>query len=461
MAPTSSPFDVSPNETDRERSSADDDRPPNPFVTTSDVMNQLNKHLSELSSGGCPSSHGAGNSKLLRHQPQPQQQPRFELQKRLPDGSTVPATPDEIAAADFQAKLDQSAKFVSQLATSEDRQAWAEQQRQMGNAYFGRGDYKAAMDVYLTCLVVRESAATDFVRRTLVPILNNLAQCTLQLGMHGKTVLFCEMALEEIRNIQHGNRGVENEGKTRDEVGHSRMEDEMCQVDPIAVCKIYFKLAKAQRLSGNYREARQALNSSLDRLEQRMDEIDASSRISMDMSCSSLKPYQEAIQKEFRHLDVAEREGRKNHQRQKRAMQQMLSPAGAETDSTSSVISNIKAAGSLYGTLTPSSPRTGPRKFSTLRARKPPPLSQHSPRSVTSSASSASKRRGRSRPTTDDAPSLLSTYSQYYWWMVVRVTTFLLAILGDEEHDKDGEGWEAGQADKRDEDDKSNAKSRH
>jgi tetratricopeptide (TPR) repeat protein len=461
MAPTSSPFDVSPNETDRERSStADDDRPPNPFVTTSDVMNQLNKHLSDLSSGGCPSSHGADNSELLHHQPQPRQQPRFELQKRLPDGSTVPATPDEIAAADFRTKLDQSAKFVSQLATSEDRQAWAEQQRQMGNAYFGRGDYRAAMDVYLTCLVVRESAATDFVGRTLVPILNNLAQCTLQLGMHGKTVLFCEMALEEIRNIQHGNRGVENEGNTSDEVGHSRTEDELCQVDPISVCKIYFKLAKAQRLSGNYREARQALNSSLHRLERMLDEIDASSRISTDMSRSSLKPYQEAIQKEFCHLEVAEREGRRNHQRQKRAMQQILSPARAETDSTSSVVSNIKA-GSLYGTSTSSSPRSGPRKFSTLRARKPPPLSQHRPRSVTSSPSSSSKCQGRSRPTTDDPPSLLSTYSQYYWWMVVRVTTFLLAVLGDDEHDEDGEGWEAGQVGDRDEDDELNAKRSH
>jgi hypothetical protein len=65
--------------------------PASPFVTTSDVMNQLNKHLASLSS--------PEDAHL---------KPRFELQKRLPDGSAVTASQDEISAADFKTKLEKS-----------------------------------------------------------------------------------------------------------------------------------------------------------------------------------------------------------------------------------------------------------------------------------------------------------------------------------------------------------------
>ena len=60
-----------------------------PFVTTSDVLNQLNKNLKELSLPGEESL-----------------EPRFELQKRLPDGSTIPASKSDLSASDLQNKLE-------------------------------------------------------------------------------------------------------------------------------------------------------------------------------------------------------------------------------------------------------------------------------------------------------------------------------------------------------------------
>jgi hypothetical protein len=400
MASSSSPDDGNP--------STAADSPPSPFVTTSDVMNQLNRHLSNLSGGGTSSNH----------------QPRFELQKRLPDGSAVPATRDEVEAADFKAKLEQSAKFVAQLATPEDRQYWAEQQRLLGNTFFGRGDYKSAMDIYLTCLVVKESTP-NFVNRTLVPILNNLAQCTLQLGMYRKTVLFCDIALQEVRKV---NTDGSREGNADTMADENLIAIGFSKVDPIAVCKIYYKLAKAQRLSGNYGEARKALDSSLQCLEQKVEEMDSPSRNSTSDASNSamMMPYQQAIQKEYRHLDVAEKEARRNHQRQKHAMQNVLSPGGTTAKTSGTTTHGIST--SLYDE-TSGSTRAEPRKFSTLRARKSP--TSHLP---TTASSSPSKRPNSEN--SKNSPSRLSIYSQYYWSMVARVTAFLLAVLADEGKDE-------------------------
>uniref|UniRef100_A0A7S4EM31 Uncharacterized protein n=1 Tax=Pseudo-nitzschia australis TaxID=44445 RepID=A0A7S4EM31_9STRA len=142
--------------------------PKSPFITTSDIINRLNTELSDLSSA-CNNNNGTDmsvssiSSTNTPTSASQQQQPRFELQKRLPDGSAIPATRDETAAADFKTKLEQSAKFVAQLESPHDRHLWAEQQRLVGNEHFKQGDYKGAMDIYLTCLVVKENTP-EFVR---------------------------------------------------------------------------------------------------------------------------------------------------------------------------------------------------------------------------------------------------------------------------------------------------------
>ncbi|OEU19803.1 hypothetical protein FRACYDRAFT_182176 [Fragilariopsis cylindrus CCMP1102] len=402
--------------------------PKSPFVTTTDVINQLNKQLSNLSSeyddNGNNNGNGGDSSTLF------QKEPRFELQKRLPDGSAIPATQDDTAAADFKTKLEQSAKYVSQLESSKDRRYWAEQQRQTGNVFFQSGDYKGALDIYLTCLVVKENSL-DFVRDTFLPILNNLAQCTLQLGMHKKTIVFCEMALDEVEKVEAVERNP--------------------PVDCIALCKIYFKLAKALRLTGNYEEARRSLDSSLGCMIEKGKELSISSPTTSNDNNGddnddddddgdhndnkiSILPYQKAIQKEYRYLDIAEKEARKNRAKQKRAMQLVLSPS--TSSSSNHRDDNKKKSPSLYEN------QSNPREYSKLRARK---------KGTSSSSSSSSTFNGKddSKSNTSDLENI--SYSQYYWSMVARVANYLLTILGDED---------TANADERRQNDQSGTKSR-
>jgi hypothetical protein len=388
----------------------DDDQPMSPFVTTSDVMNELNKHLAALSS---PSDDAY-------------LQPSFQLQKKLPNGSTIPATSDEIAAADFKTKLEQSASFVSQLATPEDRQYWAEQQRQMGNAFFGRGDYKGAMDIYLTCLVVKENTP-NFVNDTLLPVLNNLAQCTTQLGMHKKTILFCEMALQEASNAEEQYQITADDNNHDDkEETQSVTEKKSYVIDPISLCKIHFKKAKSFRLTGEYASARMALNASLDQLEKKEKEWALNQDTNSSERTTLLKQFQQAIQKELRYLETAEKEARKNRQRQKRAMQRVLSASSKQT--TSEVTSNKdyqenkkNAPAALYEDKSSSTPR----QFSSLRARK-----NASTKTLSTSSSPGTKNNA--------VPEEIQlSYMQYYWKMVARVARFMLNVLGDDEPDSE------------------------
>jgi tetratricopeptide (TPR) repeat protein len=344
----------------------DNEVPELPFVTTSDVLKQLNKQLEDSSSPG----------EIL--------QPRFELQKRLPDGSTIPANESDLACSDLQTKLQQSATFVGRLQDS-DKAIWAEDQRVAGNAYFQRGDYKVAMDIYLTCLVVKQQPPSfSFLQQTLVPVLNNLAQCTLQLGMHKKTMEFCKIAFEEIGNY-------ENKNDNGDDV-----------IAPIARCKLYFKRAKALRLTGSYLEARNDLHQSLTCLEGGSDSGGGHEE-EQDDDAATTAPYRQAIQKEFRYVEAAEKEARKNRQRQRRAMQNVLSQPPTTTNDKSQTTSQTNT---LYDKQEERA--KGPRQYSTLRARKATP-----------------------EPQSDEPPSL--SYWQYYWAVVARVSETLLVWIGDEE----------------------------
>lgn len=400
------------NEIDHSEGSATNSKedsafPKSSFVTTSDVLNQLNKQLTDLSG-----SDGDGGT-------QEGQKQFFELQKRLPDGSTIPATKDEIAAEDFKSKLEQSAKFVSELESPEDRQLWAEEQRLAGNIFFQHGDYKGAMDIYLTCLVVKEDTP-EFIRRTFLPILSNLAQCTLQLGMYKKTIVFCETALEELSKAKE---------KAPKETIEENVESTRTNLqDAIALCKILFKLGKALRLTGHYIRAREALNNSLDCLigeeneEAPVASLDETSNDTIDPSFS-LEPYKKAIKKEFRHLDVAEKEAKRNLARQKRAMQKVLtSPPTTKSSATQDKEDGVGKKFSLSDSLYEKSPRR--REFSTLRARK-----------YRTSASPLHPELGTTIYSDDHEGS--PSYSQYYWSMVARIAKRLLVMLGDDDDGDD------------------------
>jgi hypothetical protein len=249
-----------------------------PFLTTSDVIQQLNKSLTEL-------DQTSPLGQLVQEQPELFDKigPRFELQKRLPDGLARRAAPDEQATADFETKLQQTADFVSRITKEQRLHQWAEQQRLLGNRMYAAGIDTKAVDVYLTCLVVAqpkmkvtgESAKGDsdsdpekggndngesnvskqqkqhskedcfsspaHEKEQLflfTKVMNNLAQTTLQLGRYQKTVTFCTMALQHCLYDEQ----------------YDDMEKELHQYTTYCehLSKIYYKRGKTQRLRGEY-----------------------------------------------------------------------------------------------------------------------------------------------------------------------------------------------------------------
>jgi hypothetical protein len=82
-----------------------------------------------------------------------------------------------------------------------------------------------------TFLVVKENTP-DFVNHTLLPIINNLSQCATQLGMHSKTILFCEPAMAEASTVekqQHEQspwtKSVNSEGTDHDAMSQNHVLD--------------------------------------------------------------------------------------------------------------------------------------------------------------------------------------------------------------------------------------------
>lgn len=159
--------------------------------------------------------------------------------------------------------------------------------RKEGNDLYKDGEYREALDVYLTCLVAKSDDA-DFMRLVFLPVMNNLAQCSLQLGMYKKAQEFCTMALEE----------VENESSPSS--------------SPQLVAKLYFRLGRAKRLSGAYVEAVHDLDTALGMLHEESVEY-------------------RSVQRELQLVKRAEKEEYQNEKRQERAMQKLL---GGEANTT-------------------------------------------------------------------------------------------------------------------------------
>jgi tetratricopeptide (TPR) repeat protein len=263
------------------------------FFTTSDLIHQINTSLEEI--------RGTNNEEAESQKSQ-NDTPKFELQRRFPDGTTRKASPEETAAADAQAKLQQASQIVSQLNCDEKLQ-WATEQRQVGNQLFQEGKYKEAMDVYLTCLVALEYTSKDHDSQDDVqmksidemdkdikmPVLLNLAACALSLGMYKKTVSFCDFCME--LNCAKKN------------------------------AKVYFRRGKAHMCMGNYTLARNDLNI-------------AQSIISEEFDVYS-KEYI-SIQKEMHRLDQMMKNSKRNKERQAKAMKKWMGGDGDKKQAMSS-----------------------------------------------------------------------------------------------------------------------------
>lgn len=289
-----------------------DDEEDKLFFTRSDLIERLNSSLASYDACTLPTMDGEnGNEK-----------PRFELQKRLPDGSAISADNTDIAAADFQDKVKQAAAVISSMSDDE-KLNWAKQQRQHGNRFFQNGDYKKAMDIYMTCLVAMNPACFDqntesqttyindstndesithhpstavivdkSQRELLLPVLLNLSLCTLKLGMFKKTERFCDFAIE-------APCGREN-------------------------AKVYFRRGKARMLMGSYNDAKDDLQNSLRLVTEEISMIDPQSPSSSSSRKVTLSKEKESIIREIKKLKKLTKEAELNSKRQRNAMRRIL-----------------------------------------------------------------------------------------------------------------------------------------
>lgn len=254
--------------------------------------------------------------------------------------------------------------------TPKQKTEWAEQQRQEGNKLYKERDYRGALDVYLTCLVAKTEDA-DFTAHVFLPVMNNLAQCCLQLKMYHKAQQFCTLALEEIHKSSN------------------RQEEQL-------VAKLYFRRGRAKRLGANYQQAKSDFEIAMSLLEKESTEY-------------------QTVQREMQLLQRAENEERRNEKRQERAMQRLLGSNGNEPTpgngsmKTESVISDSKrreAPSRLY-----SDCEGNERTYSNLTARK---------------------RMNHDRA--EQADSNGQSCWRWYIAMVGRGAEKLLILLGDEEY---------------------------
>ena len=192
--------------------------------------------------------------------------------------------------------------------------------------------------------------------------MNNLAQTALQLGMYRKAAQFCTMALD----------GITDDGTVQ------------------LVAKLYFRRGRARRLSGDYAEARQDLETALLMLEDNSTE-------------------KRSVRREIQLVQHAEVEGRRNQKQQQRAMKQMLGGrVGQILDeddagyiSRENIPSSIASSSSLY------------EDFGTKRTH-----------------STLTAKRNRTALQTDEKLS----YWRWYLSIIARTAAKLLVLLGDEEY---------------------------
>ena len=333
---------------------------------------------------------------------------------------------------------------VAQLPSWSAKVQWAEAQRQYGNQLYSAHapDYEAAMDVYLTCLTVARHDAV-----MLGKVMNNVAQCTLQLGWYKKTETVCTLALQELLGLWSPSSSSlsaseSSEFKTKNQHPQQQQQQQppqqqQQQQQPLpdlsqSLSKLYFKRGKARRLRGDYPNAKHDLEQSLHYLslldpgETRSTESKATT--TPPAAAAAEQPQQQLpgsqqkmmtmIQRELQLVARSAAEGKRNQERAQRAMQQILSPAAVAATDTSPM-------SPLYCDLAEPSRRP----YSTLRVSCP------------SDELEEDEQDGETVPTTWTQRSLILLSQYWHWYVAVagRVAEKLLEWMGDHDDDDDDE----------------------
>jgi len=284
------------------------------FFTTSDLITRMNSAMKDGNvHAASPSSDPGG----------------FELQTKMPDGSYRRAEESEMAAADFQAKMKQASEMIKSL-NPEQKIEWAKHQRQEGNDLFAKGDYKEAMDVYLTCLVAMDKSSSAVATNTKnpsiinddsnellsmqieteikLPVLLNLALSAMKMGMLSKSEKFCNFAME----MESGRQSV----------------------------KAHFRRARVRMLMGQYVSAELDLDMAL--------ELNA--KVLSDDEADRLKETENervVILREKQKLNRLVGQAEKNRQQQKKAMERLFK-SGKNEDEKQQAALSTRGISSLY-----------------------------------------------------------------------------------------------------------------
>ena len=240
------------------------------FFTTSDLLHKMNDSISDV----VPDA-------------------KFELHVKDPTtGTSVKADDKQVNRADLESKIKQSASIVQGMSP-EEKLEWAEAQRIEGNSLFNAGNFKEAMDVYVTCLVGGDIKISDSTKAEQLdmdlklPVLLNLALCALKLREFSKAEQFCSLALD----LKEGSKHV----------------------------KLWYRRGKARMGRGSYSAAREDFRKAL--------------------SCSACSKANETdIRRELRRLSQLERASRSSLQKQKKAMQALL---GCNVDNDEILSNNL------------------------------------------------------------------------------------------------------------------------
>jgi tetratricopeptide (TPR) repeat protein len=324
----------------------------------------------------------------------------------------------------FISKLDTIASKAAEMTlnlTHQQKIEWAAAQRKQGNVLFGTGDYKEAMDVYLTCLVAMDvsnspstntemkcneddiSAADDITSSASfkskseveiqLPVLLNLALCALKLGMLSKAEKFCNYALE----LEAGLRSA----------------------------KAHFRRGRIRMLLGNYVDAELDLDKALNLIQQSCVD-DAGS--DGDSTNSLQKDDTQVILREKQKLHRLVQKAEMNHNIQKRAMERLFNSAEHDGDAKaksvkSTVGKSLKEMSSGECSSLYPKEKTGRRNFSTLRDD---PSWDHS-LFINDQSNEAA-----------EASHFISTHVAWYLQMIGRCAQRLLDIIGydNEDHDR-------------------------
>ncbi|KAL7537917.1 hypothetical protein ACHAXR_010900 [Thalassiosira sp. AJA248-18] len=377
-------------------SNDDDNAKQKMFFTTSDLIDRMNSAMKDANADmpvPLPESGGGGGG--------------FELQRKMPDGSYRRAEESEMAAADFQAKMKQASEMIAGL-DSQQKIDWAKLQRSQGNKLFAEGklfqctanisylkeiyastfrfpfffnmnlvgNYKEAMDVYLTCLVAMDQTTSSVIdeggeseelinmqieKEIKLPVLLNLALSALKMGMLSKAEQFCNFAME----MESGKQSV----------------------------KANFRRGRVRMLMGHYVSAELDLDKALE----------LNGKMSNGENCDfqQLENERAVILREKQKLSRLVNQADKNRKQQKNAMEKLFK--SQESENSTERDENTKYSSSLY-----------PEK-------KGPPTQP--PQQLPTD------------PNPDSLEADHPTCFQWYMRMIGRCAQKLLDIIGDEEDD--------------------------